>query len=310
MAPPTGVKPVTCGSTVNLVEVANPSAVVTVIGPLVALFGTRAVMVEVELVSGVTGVPLKVTSVALARVVPVIVTVWPPNAPASGVKPVMAGSTANRDEVAVPLGVTTAIGPLVALAGTVAVIWLSESTEKPGAFVPLNRTAVAPVKLLPASTTWAPAGAPPAGEKEVIPEDTVKFVEVVTPSAVVTVMMPEVAPAGTVVVIWLAEGEKTGWAVPLKLTAVVPARFVPLIVTAPPTGAPPGGVKPVMWGRTVNLVEVAVPSAVVTEIGPLVALAGTMAVIVVGVFVEVTAAVPLKETAVALASVVPVMVTV
>jgi hypothetical protein len=68
-------------------------------------------------------------------------------------------------------------------------------------------------------------------------------------------------------------------AVPLNLTAVVPVKFVPPIVTVVPAG-PVAGVKPVMVGgsSTVKLpVLVAVPPGVVTLSGPVVAPAGTVA---------------------------------
>ena len=68
--------------------------------------------------------------------------------------------------------------------------------------------------------------------------------------------------------------------VPLKVTAVAPVKFVPLIVTLVPT-APLVGVKLVIVGAlavTLNtLALVAVPPGVVTAIGPLVAPAGTVA---------------------------------
>jgi hypothetical protein len=65
----------------------------------------------------------------------------------------------------------------------------------------------------------------------------------------------------------------------LKLTAVAPVKFVPLIVTLVPTG-PLVGAKLVIVGAltTVNaLVLVAVPPGVVTLSGPVVAPAGTVA---------------------------------
>src|SRR5258707_8451561 len=65
--------------------------------------------------------------------------------------------------VVVPLGVVTLSGPVVAVAGTVAWIAVSEVTVKL-ALVPLNATAVAPVKLVPLIVTLAPAG-PLAGVK-------------------------------------------------------------------------------------------------------------------------------------------------
>jgi hypothetical protein len=58
--------------------------------------------------------------------------------------------------LAVPPGVTTVIAPLVAPLGTVAVICVLLSTEKVVALVPLNATALAPVKALPLMTTDVP----------------------------------------------------------------------------------------------------------------------------------------------------------
>ena len=68
-------------------------------------------------------------------------------------------------------------------------------------------------------------------------------------------------------------------AVPLKLTAVAPVKFVPLIVTLVHAG-PVVGVKLVIVGalRTVKLLAlVAVPPGVVTLRPPVVAAAGTVA---------------------------------
>ena len=63
---------------------------------------------------------------------------------------------------------------------------------------------------------------------------------------------------------------------PLKVTAVAPVKFVPLIVTLVPTG-PLVGVTLVIRGATVKLVPlVAVPPGVVTLSGPVVAPAGTV----------------------------------
>jgi hypothetical protein len=54
-----------------------------------------------------------------------------------------------------PPGVITAMRPLLAPAGTVAVIWPYEVTVN-GARVPLKVTAVAPVKALPVIVTVVP----------------------------------------------------------------------------------------------------------------------------------------------------------
>ena len=72
-----------------------------------------------------------------------------------------------------------------------------------GALMPLNDTAVAPVKKSPVSVTTVPA-TPAAGEKEAMTGGgiTVKLVaEVAVPVGVVRLIGPVVAPAGTVTVI-------------------------------------------------------------------------------------------------------------
>jgi hypothetical protein len=68
--------------------------------------------------------------------------------------------------VAVPAGVVTRILPVVAPAGTVAWICVAETTVKLEA-ARLNVTALAPVKLLPATATTVPA-APLVGVNEAI----------------------------------------------------------------------------------------------------------------------------------------------
>jgi hypothetical protein len=71
-------------------------------------------------------------------------------------------------EVAVPPGVATAMAPVLAPLGTVVVICVGESTVKVVAAVPLNFTAVAPVKLVPVMTTLVLPATPLPGEKPVI----------------------------------------------------------------------------------------------------------------------------------------------
>ena len=76
---------------------------------------------------------------------------------------------------------------------------MAEVTEKLPALTPLNRTAVAPVKLVPVMLTVAPT-VPLAGVKPVIVGVTPKLVALVAvPPGVVTLSGPIVAPAGTVV---------------------------------------------------------------------------------------------------------------
>src|SRR5206468_13044643 len=113
-----------------------------------------------------------VTEVAPVKCEPVIVT-RVPTLPLVGemlliVGPAGAVVTVKFDPlVAVPPGVVTPIGPVDALAGTVAVICASETTLMDDAAVPLNVTAVAPVKPLPLIETDVPGG-PLAGEKPLI----------------------------------------------------------------------------------------------------------------------------------------------
>jgi len=107
----------------------------------------------------------------------------------------------------VPFGVVTVIGPVVAPAGTVAVICVSESSVQLVAAVSLNLTEVAPVKLLPLMVTTVPTG-PITGEKDEIVGAgvTVKLDALVAgPPPVVTPIGPVVAPEGTVVVICVSE---------------------------------------------------------------------------------------------------------
>src|SRR6476661_853918 len=92
--------------------------------------------------------------------------------------------------------------------------------------------------------------------------------------------------------------------------AVTPVKVVPVIVTPVPTG-PVAGAKEVMAGVTVKRVVVTkgpLPG-VVTVMGPVVAPAGTVVVIVPGGLSVNVAVTPLNETAVVPVKVVPVIVT-
>jgi hypothetical protein len=104
---------------------------------------------------------------------------------------------------------------------------------------------------------------------------------VAVPAGVVMVILPFVAPEGTVAVIWVAELTVNEAEMPLNATDVAPVKLAPVIVTTLPTG-PLAGEKLVIRGPTVKLLElVAVPAGVVTPIGPVVAPEGTVAVILV-----------------------------
>ncbi len=132
---------------------------------------------------------------------------------------------------------------------------------------------------------------------------TVKLVALVAvPLGVVTLIGPVVAPVGTVTVIRVPAGFtlKVVALTLLKLTDVAPVKLVPVITTEVPTG-PLVGLNDVIVGTaaavTVKLVAlVAVPSAFVTEMGPVVAPAGTVAVRCCGLLIVNVADTPLNLT--------------
>src|SRR5437764_8980414 len=100
----------------------------------------------------------------------------------------------------VPPGVVTLIGPVVTAGGAVAVMVVSLTTVNV-AFVPLKRTADAPVNRIPEIVTVLPAP-PRCGLKPVIDGGMPNGVVLVPePAGVVTVTGPVVAPAGTTAVI-------------------------------------------------------------------------------------------------------------
>jgi hypothetical protein len=108
-------------------------------------------------------VPLKFTDIVPVKLAPLIVTL-DPITPLDGVKPLILGATMKSSAlVAVPAGFVTVIFPVVALAGTVVVILISELRVKV-AGMPLNLTDVVPVKFVPSIVTLAPT-APLGGEK-------------------------------------------------------------------------------------------------------------------------------------------------
>src|SRR5207247_652506 len=154
-----------------LALVAAPPDVVTVSGPVVAPAGTVAWITVVDVtVKVVALVPLKLTAVTPVKFVPLMVT-FAPTGPLVGVKSVIVGALAETVKVlalvAVPPDVVTLSGPVVAPAGTVAWITVVDVTVKVVALVPLNRTAVTPVKFVPLMVTFAPTG-PLVGEKLVM----------------------------------------------------------------------------------------------------------------------------------------------
>jgi len=118
-------------TTVNeLVLVAVPPGVVTLSAPVVAPAGSVAWIDVAELTVKLALTPLNVTAVAPVKSAPLIVTVVP-TGPMVGAKIAIVGgfTTVNASLlVAVPAGVVTLSGPVVAPAGTVAWIDVAELT--------------------------------------------------------------------------------------------------------------------------------------------------------------------------------------
>ena len=180
-----------------------------------------------------------------------------PIVPDSGLNDVTDGRTvtANGEALtAVPPGVAMEIGPLVAVAGTLAVICVSDSTVYE-AGTSLNVTAEAPVKADPVIVTMVPIG-PDAGTNDEIDGGgtgggdcvTTKLASLVDdPPGVVTEIGPVVAPTGTVAVIWVSESTAYEAGDPLNVTLDVRVKAAPVIVTTAPT-APDAGSRPEIDG--------------------------------------------------------------
>ncbi len=300
-----------------------PAGVVTLILPVTAPMGTVAVIFVDELTEKVVAdTPPNFTEVAPVKPVPVMVTTVPA-LPAVGVNDVIVGfapvTTKSLALVAVPAGVVTLILPVVAPEGTLVVIFVPAEFTSKLAETPLNFTDVAPVKFDPLMVTDVPTG-PLVGEKELIvgvaEVVTVKSVALVAvPPGVVTMILPEVAPEGTLVVILVpAEFTLKFAETPLNFTDVAPVKFDPLMVTDVPTG-PLLGEKEVIVGADAAVVTVkfvalvAVPSGVDTLIFPVMAPVGTVAVTLVDETVLNAAAVFLNLTPVTSTKLVPLIVT-
>src|SRR5437016_9382182 len=192
------------------------------------------------------------------------------------------------------------MGPVVAPAGTVAVIEVPETTVKV-AVVPLKATAIAPVKPLPVTVTTVPAR-PLTGLKPVIAgagagagagaaagAETVKGMgRLPIPPGLVTVISPVVAPVGTAVRMAVSDRTEKTACTPLKETLVAELNPVPAMVTGVPM-EPDAGVNPPTEGAgttvkrsALNAVVGTVPTSVVTPMGPLWAPTGTTAETCVG----------------------------
>jgi hypothetical protein len=126
-----------------VVLTAVPAGELTLISPVVAPLGTVVTICESELTLNGAELPLNFTLDAVEKPDPLIVTDIP-TAPLAGLKELICGGEAVWSTVkalvleAALRIVVTLMGPELALAGTVALIWVSETTEKEGDTVPLK----------------------------------------------------------------------------------------------------------------------------------------------------------------------------
>jgi hypothetical protein len=202
------------------------------------------------------------------KLVPVIVTAVP-TGPLAGETPVIVGGETVKllPLVAVRAPTATVIFPVVAASGTGTTIFVVVA-DVGVAVVPLNLTTLLTsvvLKLVPVIVTGVPAG-PLVGEKLVIVGgETVKLpllVPVELPTVIV--ILPVVALRGTVTISFVVVADVgVAAAVPLNLTelfAGVLLKFVPVIVTAVPTG-PLVGLKLEMVGAAARAVRVVTRAA-------------------------------------------------
>lgn len=161
----------------------------------------------------------------------------------------------------------TVIGPLVADAGTVAVIVVDEVWITDDAATPWKLTAELELNPRPWMVTDVPA-APLLGANEVtvrVGENAVALVA--EPPSVVTEIFAAGAPLGTVTVICVAVVEVVGAGTVPNFTAA-PCRFVPLIVTTVLPAIPLDGEKLVIVGARVEPVTVTVRCSVEALVEP------------------------------------------
>jgi hypothetical protein len=169
--------------------------------------------------------------------------------------------------------------------------------------IPLKVTVLEPCvapKFVPLIVTEVPT-APEVTDRPVMVGGSVNVTPLLARPATVTTTGPVVAPVGTGTTIEVAPQLVGVAATPLNVTVLVPCvapKFVPLIVTEVPTG-PDVGDSPLMLGATVTVkvTPLLARPAAVTTTGPVVALEGTVAEMLVGVQLPIcVAAAPLKVT--------------
>ena len=171
-------------------------------------------------------------------------------------------------EVATPPPVVTLTTPLTAPTGTVMTTEVADFTLK-RALTPPIVAVVTPPRLVPDTVISVPT-LPVTGVKLVIVgatgvAPTVKLMALTAvPPAVITEIVPVVAPVGTAVTRDVLESTtKDVTATPLNLTDVDPTKLVPVSVTVAPT-PPVVGVKEVTLGTAAVALTVKLVALVTT----------------------------------------------
>ena len=312
--PDTGLRLVIDGAgsvTVKLTLLLAAPATVTKTLPDVAAAGTgTAMLVGLQLV-GAAAAPLKETVLvpwAAPKFVPVMVMLAPTN-PEAGFRLVILGAgtvTVKLTPLLLTPPTATTTLPVVAPTGTGTAI-LDALQLVGDAGVPLKVTVLVPwvaPKLAPVIVMLAPTK-PDAGFRLVmLGTEVVVTVNATPPLATpltTTTTLPVVAPVGTGTAILVVLQLVGDAGVPLKVTMLVPwvaPKLAPVIVTLAPTN-PDAGFRLVMLGAgtlTVKLTPLLATPPTVTRTLPVVAPAGTGAVILVVLQLVGDAAVPLKVT--------------
>jgi len=262
------------------------------------------------IINEVAVVPPKLTTVVPVKFVPGL-DVLGPVAALGGGNDVIVGAGINVKPAidAIPPGVVTLTLPEAPVA-TTAVIVVALTIINEVAVVPPKLTTVVPVKFVPVIVIVAPV-APLVGVNDVIAGAGINInpASAAVPPGVVTLTEP-VAPVPTtaVMVVALTTVNEVA-AVPPKLTAVAPVKFVPVIDIVVPVPALVG-VKEVIVGAGIKIKPglVAVPLGVVTLTEPVAPVPTTAVIVVDLTTMNDAAAIPPKLTAVAPMKLDPVMV--
>jgi len=183
------------------------------------------------------------TAVAPVKLAPLMVTVWSVAA-VVGVNELINGAAkkVKPARVEVPAGVVTKTLPDAAPLLTTAVMVVVLTTVKEVAAPPPKLTAVAQEKSVPVMVMVVPAAAV-VGENDAMAGAGVLYVKpasVAVPPGVTTEMLPEVAHGAMAVMLVAFTTLNEVAAVPLKVTAVVPVKLEPVMVTVAPTAAAVG----------------------------------------------------------------------